>query len=78
MSRKTTLSIMNKYEYTTIISQRAQEIANGNPITIQTPKGTNPIDIAIQEYQAGTLPKKIKRTFPDGRTEVWSLNEFEK
>jgi len=77
MSEKTTNPYMNKYEFAAIISERAVEIANGQPITIQDPCTTDPIKIAMLEFKAGKSPKKIKRVNTDGTFEIWALNEFE-
>jgi DNA-directed RNA polymerase subunit K/omega len=75
MSKKT-IPVLTKYELAAILSSRAFEIANGEPITIPNPTSTNPIDIAYQEFQAKRSPKKVIRTWPDGTVEVWSLSEL--
>lgn len=77
-NEKFTLPIISKYEFTSIISERAQEIANGNPITILNPNTTNPIEIALMEYEQGKCPKKLIRTLQNGYKEIWNLNELKK
>jgi DNA-directed RNA polymerase subunit K len=76
MSEKNSIPYISKYELAALISERAKEIANNNPITIKNPKSNNPIDIAMQEYEEGKLPKKIKRIYPNGKIEIWSINNF--
>jgi len=49
------------------VGARALQISMGAPILI-APSDTlsNPIDIALQELETGTLPITIRRTLPDG------------
>ena len=75
---RNTIPIISKYELTTVLAVRAAEIANGEPTTIPNPGTSDPIAISIMEYNAGKLPNKIKRIWPNGNVEVWSLNEFQK
>jgi DNA-directed RNA polymerase subunit K/omega len=77
MSKKNTIPFLNRYEYAALIAARASEIADGKPLTIQNPGTTDPIKIAIMEYNSGKLPKKVIRTFPNGTTEVWNLNDLQ-
>jgi DNA-directed RNA polymerase subunit K/omega len=73
---KKSMPILTKYELAAILSARAFEIANGEPITIQNPRSTNPIDIAYQEFEAKRSPKKVIRNWPDGTIEIWNLSEL--
>lgn len=51
-----------RYEKTRIISARALQIAQGAPVLIKLPKGvSDPMDIAIMEWNAGVIPIDIKR-----------------
>ena len=68
---------ITKYELAAILAERAIEIANDQPITIKNPGTTNPIKIAQLEFEAGKLPKKIIREYPDGSTETWNLSDFQ-
>ena len=76
MANRNTIPTITKYELATVLATRSAEIADGQPITIKNPPTTNPIEIARLEYEAGKIPKKIKRVWPDGHTEIWSLNEL--
>lgn len=76
MSNKT-LNVLTKYEYTTLISERADDIAKGSPITIKDFNGiTNPVEIAKLEMKAGKCPLKVVRNLPGGTQEVWNLKDL--
>ena len=75
-SSRTSLPTITKYELAAVLATRSAEIADGQPITIRNPPTTNPVEIARLEYEAGKIPKKIRRVWPDGRIEIWSLNEL--
>ena len=74
--KRNTIPFLSKYELTTVLAERAAEIANGEPRTVKT-DSTNPIEIAMLEFKKGTIPKKIKRVWPDGREEVWAISELQ-
>lgn len=76
MNKKNTIPVLTKYELAALLSERAIEIANGAPITIQNAKTTNPIEIAKLEFEAGVFPKTLTRTWLDGTKEKWHLDEM--
>ncbi len=49
-----------KYEKARIIGARALQIAAGAPVLIGTEK-TEPIEIAIEEFELGVIPITVKR-----------------
>ena len=49
-----------KYEKARIIGARALQIAMGAPILINTDK-TDPIEIAIEEFERGIIPITVRR-----------------
>jgi len=58
---------LTRFEKARIIGARALQIAMGAPILVEPPKSSaSPIDIALQELEAGVLPITIRRTLPDG------------
>lgn len=77
-TERNTIPIISKYELISVLATRAAEIANGEPITVPNPGTTDPKAIALLEYNAGKLPAKIKRVWPNGTVEIWGLNEFHK
>lgn len=74
---RNTIPVITKYELAALLAIRAAEIADNQPITIRNPDTTNPAEIAQLEFDAKKSPKKIKRMWPDGTVEVWSLNELQ-
>lgn len=71
-----TICVLTEYERAALLSTRAAEIADGQPITIKNPGTTNPAKIAQLEFDAGKCPKKLRRRWPDGRVEIWPLTEL--
>lgn len=71
-----TRPIMTIYEYTRLISSRAEAIANNSPAMVE-PISTNAIEIAIQELKAGKMPLYILRPMPGRGSEVWHSRELQ-
>lgn len=71
-------SRLGKYEYTALISARAQQLANNAPTTLTSiPDGcTSAIEIALSEFSEGRLPIKIKRRMLNGDEVVKKLDEL--
>jgi len=58
---------VTRFEKARIVGARALQIAMGAPVLIKLEKGlTNPIDIALKEFESGVLPITIRRTLPNG------------
>ena len=71
MSEKEKISIgppkVTRFEKARIVGARSLQISMGAPILIEAGESdTNPIAIAIKEFEAGILPITIRRTLPDG------------
>ena len=67
---------LNKYEKTKIISERAQQLANGSLSFLKNPKDySNVYEIAIQELKQKKIPFIIRRPVPNGY-EYWKLEDF--
>ncbi len=71
-----------KYEYTTLLSCRAQQIAEGAiPLIPITDFNTNDPKfiwkVAEREIVERKLPYIVKRQLPDGNIEFWSVSELE-
>jgi DNA-directed RNA polymerase subunit K/omega len=57
---------LTRFEKARIVGARALQIAMGAPILVGPSKTlSNPIDIALNELEAGILPITIRRTLPD-------------
>jgi DNA-directed RNA polymerases I, II, and III subunit RPABC2 len=58
---------ITRFEKARIVGARSLQISMGAPILIEVNETlTSPIDIALAELNAGTLPITIRRTLPDG------------
>ena len=66
---------LNKYEKTKIISERAQQLANGSISFLKNPETyNNVLDIAIEELNQKKIPIIIERPVPNG-FEYWKLED---
>ena len=67
---------LTKYEKTKIISERAQQIANGGIPLIENPNVYNTVyEIAIEELNQKKIPFIIKRPVSNGY-EYWKIEDF--
>lgn len=78
---RSTMPYFTKYEYTTLIGTRAQQIAEGakplvslDGILTSSPKFV--WDVAEKEVNEKKLPFIIHRRFPNGTSEYWSATEL--
>ena len=67
--------ILSKYEATTIVGMRAQQIAKGSAPFIDTDE-SDPVDIAMKELRAKLIPVIVRRIMPDNISEYWRLSEL--
>lgn len=76
---KFTNNILTKYEKTTLIGVRLEQLAFGSP-SLLTPEQlnacSNMVEIAELELKEKLLPFKIRRTLPNNTEEEWALNEM--
>ena len=69
---------LNKFERARLIGVRIQQLSSGAQPKICT-KGFNSIkDIVEEELIQRKIPLIIKRILPNGESEEWRLEEFEK
>lgn len=68
---------LNKYEKTKIISERAQQLANGSISFLKNPETYNSVqEIALEELKQKKIPFIIERPIPNG-VEYWKLEDCE-
>jgi DNA-directed RNA polymerase subunit K/omega len=67
------IKITSKYEKARLISVRAQQIALGGPVMVDTQGEVDPIKIALMEYDQRRIPDIIIRHLPKG-TETTEYN----
>jgi DNA-directed RNA polymerase subunit K/omega len=70
--------VLSKYERTTIIGTRMEQLQRGAEpyVSIDLSKPFDPRAIAMDELQQKKLPLMLSRVMPDGSTEVWRLDEL--
>jgi DNA-directed RNA polymerase subunit K/omega len=78
---RTTHPYYTKYEYTTLLGIRAQQIADGAKplISLEGIVTSSPRfvwEVASREIDERKLPFIIHRRFPNGLSEYWSANEL--
>ena len=69
---------ISKFERARILGVRALQISMNAPIFIPTNGESDPLILAINEYNAGKTPIVIKRVFPDGTSEEINVNTKDK
>ena len=81
-TERITQPYFTKYEYTTLLACRAQQLAEGaTPVVPLTDFNTaDPRfvwKVAEREILDRKLPYLVRRQLPDGTTEFWSVAELE-
>jgi DNA-directed RNA polymerase I, II, and III subunit RPABC2 len=73
---KLTNPYITKYEKARILGVRATQISMNSPVMVNTDGMTDPLKIAIKEFQEKKIPLIIRRYLPSGEYEDWKLSEF--
>ena len=74
-----TLPYLTKYEKTTSIGMRAEQISEGSMTFLTSDESldlTNVMDIAEKEFELGKIPFIIKRPISNNNFEYWKLNDL--
>jgi len=71
-----------KYEFTTLMSTRAQQLAEGAVplVGLEGLKTSDPLfvwNVARREIEQHKLPFLVRRQLPNGTSEYWSAQELE-
>jgi DNA-directed RNA polymerase I, II, and III subunit RPABC2 len=79
---RVTREFFTKYEYTALLSMRAQQLAEGAKpvVSLEGLKTSDPMfvwNVAKREIEQRKLPFIIRRQLPDGASEFWSVQEME-
>jgi DNA-directed RNA polymerase I, II, and III subunit RPABC2 len=77
-----TQPFFTKYEYTTLVAMRAQQIAEGSRPLVELTgmKQSDPMfvwNVARKEIADRKLPYVIRRQLPNNTSEYWSVQELE-
>jgi len=69
---------LTKYEMVRIIGERIKQLNMGAKPLIKNYESLNYEQIAIEELKLNMIPYKIKRPLPNGKFEIWTLDELSK
>ena len=71
-----TKAILSKYEKTKIIGMRMEQLVrNATPYVTIKDGAFDPTEVATRELMERKLPFMIQRTLPNGKTEVYKLED---
>ena len=74
--KKHTHPYITKYEKARLLGTRASQISMNAPVMVETDGLTDPLKIAMKEFQERKIPLIIRRYLPNGEFEDWKLYEF--
>lgn len=79
---RVTREYYTKYEFTTLLATRAQQLAEGAKplVTLEGLKTSDPMfvwNVARREIEQRKLPFIVRRQLPNGQSEFWSTQELE-
>jgi len=77
MENKKTRPVLTKYEKTTILGTRMEQLQRNAEPYVPVKLPFDPREIALEEIRQKKLPFKVCRTLPDGSKEVWRLEDME-
>jgi DNA-directed RNA polymerase subunit K/omega len=72
------LNRLTKYEMVRILGERTKQLTMGAKPLIKNHQGLSYDKIAEQEFILNMIPYKIRRPLPNGKFELWSLDELSK
>jgi DNA-directed RNA polymerase subunit K/omega len=69
---------LTKYEMVRILGERTKQLTMGAKPLIKNYESLGYDKIAEEEFKLNMIPYKIKRPLPNGRYEIWTLDELYK
>ena len=69
---------LTKYEMVRILGERIKQLNMGAKPLIKNHQGLSYDKIAEEEFKNNMIPFKIKRPLPNGKFEIWTLDELQK
>jgi DNA-directed RNA polymerase subunit K/omega len=80
LSDKERISVnrLTKYEMVRILGERTKQITMGAKPLIKNSKNLTNEQIVNEEFKNNMIPFKIKRPLPNGKFEIWNLDELKK
>jgi len=76
--KRISLNRLTKYEMVRILGERTKQLTMGAKPLIKNYEGLPYEKIAEEEFKNDMIPYKIKRPLPNGKFELWNLNELSK
>ena len=67
---------LTKYEMVRILGERTKQLTMGAKPLIKNHEGLSYDKIAEEELKLNMIPYKIKRSLPNGKYEIWTLDEL--
>lgn len=74
--KRTTTPYMTKYERARVLGTRALQISMNAPVLVDLEGETDPLQIAIKEFNQKKIPLVVRRYLPDGSFEDWTCEEL--
>ena len=71
-------SKLTKYEMVRILGERTKQLTMGAKPLIKNFKDLSYESIAQEEFKLNMIPYKIRRPLPNGKYEIWTLDELNK
>jgi hypothetical protein len=69
---------LTKYEMVRILGERTKQLTMGAKPLVKNIEGLPYDVIAKEELKLNMIPFKIKRPLPNGKVEIWTLDELDK
>ena len=76
--KKKTVPFLNKFEKARLLGVRIQQLSAGAQPKINTEGLNSIVEVVNEELIQRKIPLIIKRNLPNGESEEWKLEEFEK
>lgn len=76
--KRISINRMTKYEMVRILGERTKQLNMGAKVLIKNYKGLSYEKIAEEEFKRNMIPFKIKRPLPNGKFELWAMEELNK
>lgn len=74
--QRTTTPYMTKYERARVLGTRALQISMNAPPLVDLEGETDPLQIAMKEFNQKKIPLVVRRYLPDGSFEDWTCEEL--
>ncbi|KAJ9657508.1 subunit common to RNA polymerases I, II, and III [Neophaeococcomyces mojaviensis] len=74
--KRSTTPFMTKYERARVLGTRALQISMNAPVLVDLEGETDPLQIAIKEFNQKKIPLVVRRYMPDGSFEDWTCEEL--